>query len=190
MPLRLQNVEFAISHFHLGPLNHEWADGSLHIIRGKNGSGKTSLLRLLMKRLTPLKGEISGVKTPIAPVGIDPVCMGSWTVRENIRWLENLSGLKSDPSQWDRLLPILEKPFYFLSEGLKRQVELTFFLSSAFPLLLLDEPLSPLDQEQKKYFKSRLIQKAHEGATILMTSHDEEDISELSSATGGSVLSL
>jgi ABC-type multidrug transport system ATPase subunit len=178
MSVILKDLRLQLGNFKLGPLSFESAESGVHLVRGSNGSGKTSLLRMLMGRLPSFSGTIEGVSFPLGSVGVEPLMMGSWSVRENINWFSDLLGKKPDPSSLEKISPWMEKRFDHLSLGQRRQVELSFILSMNFKILLLDEPLSPLDQNQRKIYSEAIEKQASLGSLVFVTSHQENEFTQ------------
>ena len=62
-----------------------------------------------------------------------------------------------------------------LSQGMKRQAELSLVLALPFRTLFLDEPLSPLDRRQREIYAQKIVQAATD-RLILLTTHFEEEL--------------
>ncbi|MBN8462824.1 MAG: ATP-binding cassette domain-containing protein [Dechloromonas sp.] len=177
MSVQFKNLELNLGKFHLGPLNFESASSGIHLIKGANGTGKTSLLRILMSRTAPTAGEIMGAQMEVGVVGVEPWMMGSWTVKENIEWFSQLLGRKPTAQNLEKISKFYEQRFDRLSLGQRRQVELSFALAMNFKILLLDEPLSPLDHEQRKIYSDLITQAATQNL-IFITTHQENEFSD------------
>lgn len=170
MAVHIQGIRFQLNDFKFGPKDFDFNDHGLYLFRGKNGSGKTSLLRCLLGRIRKSGGIIQGLQFPIATCGIESLFIKSWTVSENTNWLSKL-GSFSPPTilasnEADR------QRFDHLSLGQKRQAELNFALNTPFKTIFLDEPFTHLDSDRLLDAAHR-IQKASESKLILMTSHHE-----------------
>lgn len=150
---------------------------------GRNGSGKTSLLRAIAGLITPDEGAISFG-------GPDPV-----EAREAIHLLGHLDGLKSSRTARDELSfwtgfaggeasaveacartlelsPLLDLEVRRLSAGQRRRLALARLLAAPRPLWLLDEPLSPLDAEWRGRFGEIMGEHLRGGGMILAAVHD------------------
>jgi ABC-2 type transport system ATP-binding protein len=173
MALKLEDLKIGQGAFHLGPIRQNFSETGLYIIRGKNGAGKTTLLRTLMGRIGKLGGGFSGLKSPIGAVGVEPLLFGTWSVHENIRWFHKILGRPCVyPKSISHFLP---QQVSHLSQGMKRQVELSLVLELQLPTLFLDEPLSPLDRGQRELYATRIAQQAKD-SLILVTTHFEEEL--------------
>ena len=175
MGMNLNNLVVSIGHFKLGPLNFEFPETGICLVRGSNGSGKTTLFRSLMGRLRLGSGNLSGLKFPIGMIGVEPLLMGSWTVKENFKWFSKLAGHSHSDELYERCKPLFHQKASHLSTGLMRQVELSIILSLNFPTLFLDEALSPLDTKQRAFFFDKIREKA-KSSLVLMTTHHEDEL--------------
>ncbi len=173
--------------------------GSFMTIYGKSGAGKTSLLRILAGLLSPEEGRISVAGNPwldikeginLSPqkrkVGLvfqDYALFPNMTVRENL-----LFALKKgqDKKIIGDLIEITElgelqhqRPMS-LSGGQRQRTALARALVQRPQLLLLDEPLSALDQEMRSTLQQLILQVHREYAlTTLLVSHDVSEILKL-----------
>ena len=140
-------------------LSFKVESGHALILRGPNGSGKTSLLRIIAGFLTPQEGHLRwrGVEGKAALN----------TLQENIHLIGHLTALKpvlsvaENVSIWATLhgsndqttealhamglAELAELPVHFLSEGQKRRTALARLIAFQKPIWLLDEPLAGLD---------------------------------------------
>ncbi|MDP4300198.1 ABC transporter ATP-binding protein [Leptothrix discophora] len=122
----------------------------LTLVRGGEGRGKTTLLRLLAGDLAPGAGAL--VRRPgraLRPSPADPAC-DPQRARD---WLldQDLPALQADPAAADPLLAALglvehiDKPMFMLSTGSRRKVGLLAAALAGAPLTLLDQPFAALD---------------------------------------------
>lgn len=153
-----------------------------HLI-GENGTGKTTFLMQLAGLLPISVGEVywQGILgLPIQPifvahqVGIHL----QLTVAQNLQFLLALYGIQptekelSSALSWVGLAGYEQIACYQLSAGQTRRVGLTrLFFAKKVPLWLLDEPLTALDVNMIARIEQLLQEYAHEGGTVLMTSH-------------------
>jgi ABC-type multidrug transport system ATPase subunit len=177
--LKAQDISVKRGDFELPPLSFSLKSGELIALKGPNGSGKTSVLKMLQRRLRPDRGEISGLPDIIGCVGIEPTLMGSWKVSENIQWIESLSRKTCDAKILSGIEHLRHKRFDHLSLGWQRRVELALFLSLNLPLYLLDEALSPLDTEARLSARTEIERMKFSGTAFLVTSHREGDFDSL-----------
>ena len=134
--------------------------GDACLVTGRNGSGKSSLLRLMAGLLTPFEGEILWHGVPVAEdredfsaamhyVGHLDAVKPVLTVAENLTFWAKLrggSGIGAGLDAFD-LEDLRDLPGRMLSAGQKRRVALARLLVAPAPLWLLDEPTVALDTE-------------------------------------------
>ncbi len=175
------------------------ASGTFTAIQGKSGAGKTSLLRLIAGLMQPDGGQIEvdgkswfnssqQIDLPIQQrkVGYvfqDYALFPNMSVGENLRFALS----KHDSTSIvDDLIEIMElgelrnhKP-EILSGGQKQRVALARALVQKPSLLLLDEPLSALDNEIRAKLQQHLLELQKEfNLTILMVTHDNGETLKL-----------
>lgn len=169
--------------------------GNITALVGRNGSGKTTLLRILANILDADQGLVllneESIKNKIH-------------LQENIAYLpDRFDYFKYDTIQkgmeyyrviyknFDREFCIKElgklkidpkTPFVKLSKGNKALVGLIMTLATKAKVLLLDEILDGMDVLNRKHVYSYLIEAAEEGRTLMVSSHELEDLQGLSNA--------
>jgi molybdate transport system ATP-binding protein len=175
--------------------------GQFITLYGKSGAGKTTLLRILAGLLLPEKGQITfngltwldrdkNICLPphqrnIGFVFQDYALFPNMTVYENLRFALQKG---QSPARIKALIELIElgdlqhqKP-QTLSGGQQQRVALARALVQQPQLLLLDEPLSALDQEMRYKLQSYLLQIQSEfKLTTILVSHDLAEIRKLAS---------
>lgn len=183
LDLKVQNLSLKRGEFSLQPLSFSLQTGELVVIKGPNGSGKTSILKVIQGRLKASSGSIEGRPQLLGCLGLEPNLMGNWTLQENKLWIENLSGRSCSA---DRLTPIrhlMEKRFDHLSLGWQRRAEMALLFSLRLNLYLLDEALSPLDTEGRIQIRTEIETLKFSGVSFITTSHRDEDFDSLATRT-------
>ncbi len=167
--------------------------GSLLQVRGANGSGKTSLLRMLCGLSIPAAGEIHwngiSIRTASEEYFANVTYIGhlggikdDLTVIENLRISSALAGFEIT---MDETYQALKKiglggreylPVKVLSQGQRRRVALARLLVCKTKLWILDEPFVALDVAAVQLMREILeLHLQHEGM-VVMTTHQEIDI--------------
>ena len=151
---------------------------------GRNGQGKSTLLRLVAKVLLPDEGTVT-VNGGVAPlIEITGGFVGDLTVRENVRLAAGLHGMsRAEVSRryegiiaFAELAGFEDTPYKHLSNGMK--VRLAFAVVSQLddPILLVDEVLAVGDKGFRDKCYQRIDELLAEGRTLFFVSHNERDL--------------
>lgn len=165
--------------------------GKIYGIVGPNGSGKSVLFKLICGFVRPDHGEIliegeylhKDITFPKNfGIIIDrPGYLGNKTGFENLKSLAMIQN-KIDDEQIIKtmnlvgLQPTAEQKVRKYSLGMKQKLALAQAFMENQEVLILDEPFNALDFESVKKLRSLLLNFKKEGKTIIMTSHNQEDI--------------
>jgi heme exporter protein A len=164
-------------------LSFSLAAGEALMVTGRNGSGKSSLLRLIAGLLHADGGQISlkGGNTE-ASIGEQAHYLGhqdalkpSLTVQENLRfWSAYLGPAENPPERALERLglgELADLPAAYLSAGQRRRLSLARLITVHRPLWLLDEPASPLDAEGQARLADLMHLHLTQGGLILAAAH-------------------
>ena len=161
-------------------LSFDMSNQGIYKLVGDNGSGKSSLLKILSGIYKNYEGELSlNTKKGIFYSGHKTALKNSLSVIENIYYDIRLP--KISLKQIYPVLRDLELENYadiqssHLSEGQKRKISLISFILSAADLYFLDEPFNNLDQKTSKLLKEIFENKINSGAKIIFSSHDRSE---------------
>ena len=157
-------------------------EGSLCVIGGENGSGKS----VLMNIISGLEKADSGSVSSYGRAGLvfqeaDTQILGE-TPREDISFglknqkksKEEIEKAVNDALLQTGLLAKADYPARFLSGGEKRRLAVACMLSMNFPVLILDEPYANLDFGGVKQVNSLVKKLNSEGKTIIILTHELE----------------
>ncbi|OLS63476.1 cytochrome c biogenesis heme-transporting ATPase CcmA [Pseudomonas putida] len=161
--------------------------GDMLQISGPNGSGKTSLLRLLAGLMQPTQGEILLNGKPLAEQGAELARSLVWighaagikdllTPEENLTWLCALHRPASRDAIWQALEAVglrgfEDVPCHALSAGQQRRVALARLYLDSPPLWILDEPFTALDKQGVAQLEAHLARHCEQGGMVVLTTH-------------------
>ena len=168
--------------------------GTFVQLTGPNGSGKTSLLRILCGLLAPAEGEISWEGANIRSLGEEYVAQVTYLghrhgIKDELSAVENLrisNALNGVSVSKERAFEVLghiglagreSLPARLLSEGQRRRVGLARLLVCNTELWLLDEVLTSLDKGAVALVRSLIEKHLADGGMAIVATHQELDVS-------------
>ncbi len=167
------------------------AAGSLLRIAGANGSGKTSLLRIVCGLTPPAQGEIrwrgENIRVlreeywkHLVYIGHANAVKDDLTALENLEIASALGGQSIAPgaaySALDQfgVAACAALPARVLSQGQRRRVALArLVVSRTLPLWVLDEPFTALDAAAVGFVQTLIGEQLERGGTVVFTTHQE-----------------
>ena len=171
------------------------APGDALVVTGANGSGKTSLLRLLATLITPAGGRLCWGAAPVAAdffayrshlhyVGFEDAVKPALSPREMLQFWMALRGLGKRPAAaaLDRALEafalstVADWPCRWLSSGQRRRLALARLLAAPAPLWLLDEPTGALDEDGRSQLVNMIAQHRAQGGQAVLSTHHPLDL--------------
>ncbi|MDD6178859.1 MAG: ATP-binding cassette domain-containing protein [Clostridium sp.] len=164
----------------LRDVNAHYRKGKIYCLMAPSGAGKTTLLLTMAGIYPPEKGSISGCRYPSVLFQEDRL-LPKATVLQNAAVAageEKARNILSDLGLSDVFLQKTEE----LSGGMKRRACLARALAYGGDCLLLDEPFTGLDEENRKK-AADCIRKYANGRMVLISTHDGEDASLLDGET-------
>lgn len=195
--VELNDVNYSSGEFHLSEINLRIQPGMVTGIIGKNGSGKSTILRLIHGDIKPLSGQIKVDGMPVKTFNsmelarkmsflqqemYDPL---NFTVRD----VMSVSGYSHNGDTNDKCLLSLEElgisglmnhNFTMLSGGERRLVTIAAALYQDAEIMIFDEPTTYLDIDNQQTVH-RLLKKLKErGKTIIIVMHELNAINSLS----------
>lgn len=178
----------------LKDVNLEFESGKIYGLQGKNGSGKTMLLKAISGLIFPTEGSVCIDGSVIGKdidfprdMGIlieNPYFIGRYNAERNlldlveirnkvgideIRTILEEVGLKNEP----------KKKFRNYSLGMKQKLGIAAALVEKPSLILLDEPTNALDEAGVEKLRELLVERREKGALIIIASHDKEEMALL-----------
>lgn len=164
--------------------------GQVLLIEGPNGSGKTSLLRILTGLRRPEQGELLWCGEPVEAL--------SAVFYQDVAYVGHMNGMKEDLSVEENLkfsqalsVAVLgidealckvglsgyqDMPVRYLSAGQRRRLALARLLCTRKRLWILDEPFTSLDKASIKMFEGYIENHVEQGGIVVMTSHHDTSL--------------
>ena len=174
----------------LNDINLKIPRGKIIGLLGRNGTGKTTLIKLINDLLTPTYGKvlING-KTPsveskkiIAYLPERTYLDKSMTVDNVIRYFEEFYD-NFDAEKARQLLSDLNLDTTLklskMSKGMQEKVQLVLVMSRKAQLYILDEPLGGVDPATRDYILDTILTNFNEGATVIISTHLIADIERI-----------
>ncbi|MBD7913147.1 ATP-binding cassette domain-containing protein [Clostridium cibarium] len=178
----------------LSKVNLQLEKGKIYGFIGRNGSGKTMLFRAICGLIRPTEGKIlidgkelnEDISFPES-VGViieNPGFWGNYTAYENLKILSSIKNIIDDEqinSQLSRIgLDQYKKLKYKkFSLGMKQKLAIVQAIMEKPDLIVLDEPTNALDEESCNLVREMILEEKRRGATILVASHNSDDINIL-----------
>ena len=178
----------------LKDINVSFKQGKIHGLIGRNGSGKTMLMKCICGFIKPTTGEImvdgkrvgKDVDFP-KNMGIiieTPEFIPYYSGYKNLKLLAGLNnriGKKEIMQSMEQvgLDPKLKRHVRKYSLGMRQRLGLAQAIMENPDLLILDEPFNGLDKDGVKEMREYLLSYKERGKTILICSHSAEDIEVL-----------
>jgi len=153
--------------------------GAVTVIVGPNGTGKTTLLRILLGHLSPTDGEVRytgpDVDRPIGYLPQQPSFRPQFTAAETIAFY---AALLDEPAETEAALrrvglaDAADRRVEALSGGMRRLLGIAQSLVGEPPVVVFDEPASGLDPSMATSAFETLADRAADGTAVLVSSHD------------------
>lgn len=166
----------------------------IHGIIGRNGSGKTVLLKCICGLIPASNGSIvvngkhveNGKVVPgqLGAIIETPGFLSQYSGLRNLKMLASLSGRATTPDVYNSMKlvglgPHDKKPVGKYSLGMRQRLGIAQAIMEHPKLLILDEPMNGLDAQGLEDIRKLLLTLRDEGTTILLASHNTEDIDTL-----------
>lgn len=171
-------------------INLEIPSGKIIGLLGKNGTGKTTLIKLINGLLTIDKGEIlingkeigTESKLAIAYLPERTYLDKSMTIKETLEFFKDFYE-NFDIKKARKLLKTLDlnenQKLVKMSKGMQEKVQLVLVMSRKVDLYILDEPLGGVDPATRDYILDTILTNFNEGASILISTHLISDIERI-----------
>ena len=164
--------------------------GKIIGLLGKNGTGKTTLIKLINDLLTPTSGEIlingnkPGVKSKniISYLPERTYLDKSMKVSEVIKFFEEFYSNFNKEKAFKLLKDLnldLNQKISHMSKGMQEKLQLVLVMSRDAELYILDEPLGGVDPATRDYILDTILTNFNEGASVIISTHLISDIERI-----------
>lgn len=171
----------------------KFKEGNIYGIVGRNGSGKTMLFKAICGLINPTDGEVyvfnKCIKNGTFPneTGViieTPGFLPQYSAFENLKILASINNKIDDETikhyiSLVTLDPNDKRPVKKFSLGMRQKLGIAQALMENPKLLILDEPMNSLDEDSVELIRSILSDLKNKGVTILLSSHNRDDINKL-----------
>lgn len=178
----------------LDDISMEFQSGKIYGIRGKNGCGKTMLLRCIAGLIKPTNGKIFVDNVELnndnpfpGSIGLlleNPCFLPDYSGFENLRILQSIEK-KYNETEISAALKRVgldegKKVYKKYSLGMKQKLGIAYAILGEPDIILLDEPINAIDESSVSLIKQTLFELKNKGKTIIVVCHDKSELEILS----------
>ena len=174
----------------LKDINFSITKGKIVGLLGKNGVGKTTLIKLINDLLTPTSGEIlvNGNKVGVETKKVISYLPERTYLNKQMKVCEVISFFEDfyedfDSKKAKKLLKDLDldinQKLTKMSKGMQEKVQLVLVMSRSADLYILDEPLGGVDPATRDYILDTILSNFNENASVIISTHLISDIERI-----------
>lgn len=179
----------------LDHISLELESGNIYGVQGKNGCGKTMLMRIICGLIRPTSGKImlndeilgKDISFPRS-VGVlieNPSFLNGYTGFENLKMLSDLRDHLPSEKICDTLFrigldPADKRVYRKYSLGMKQKLGIAAAVMGDPELVILDEPINAIDEASVQNVRDILHDLKEKGSVIIIACHDREELEQLS----------
>lgn len=166
--------------------------GKIYGLSGKNGCGKTMLMRLISGLIYPTEGEVvidgkilgkdCSFPKSIGLLIENPAFLEEYTAYENLRMLNGVGGNRLDKEEILRLIqsvgldPHDSRKYYKFSLGMRQRLGIAAAIMGKPDVILLDEPINAIDEDGVSEIRDLIRSLSGEDRIIIIACHDKEEM--------------
>lgn len=196
MRVKIKDVSKSIKgNLVLDSISIDMEAGKIYGLQGKNGSGKTMLMRAICGFIHPttgeveINGEILGKQISFPPsIGVlieHPAFLANYTAFDNLKLLATIQGIISDSDIKEALQkvgldPNDKRKYKKFSLGMKQRLGIACAIMEHPQIVVLDEPFNALDVSGIELIRNLILALKKEGTLIILACHDLEELKNLS----------
>ncbi|MDR2647606.1 MAG: ABC transporter ATP-binding protein [Oscillospiraceae bacterium] len=160
-------------------ITHDFREGTVTLLRGHNGCGKTMLLRLLCGLIRPTSGQVTADKEHTFGVMIENIAFLAYeNAAYNLRYLANIRKTigEEEIDEWLKkvnLFDVRKKKVRTFSLGMKQRLGICQAFMESPDVLLLDEPFNALDSENARMVCGLIQDAVDAGKIVVVAAHGE-----------------
>ncbi len=196
MYIELKDIEKTIgANTVLSDINVRLESGNIYGLKGKNGSGKTMLMRIICGLIRPSRGEVSidgkilhkDISFPES-IGVlieNPAFLSQYSGFDNLKLLSSIKKIIKDEDiirtiEKVGLDPHDKKKYKKYSLGMKQKLGIACAIMEKPDIIILDEPVNAVDEDGVKRIREILCELKNENKIIILACHDKEELYFLS----------
>lgn len=175
----------------LNNVDMEFTDGNIYGFIGRNGSGKTMMMKIICGFVKPTSGNLTIDNMDVFSKGYfnnniralieKPKFIGNLSGFENLKLLASMGGNVSDEvlNYWFSRLNLdteRDKLYCKYSLGMKQKLGIIQALMDDAKIILLDEPFSGIDDASVCVIRDILLEEKKKGKIIVVSTHIREDV--------------
>lgn len=168
----------------LDDVSCEFEEGKIYGIIGRNGAGKTVLMKVICGFILPDKGSVYRESDEIGIIIETPGFLGAFSGYNNLQFLASIQKKINKEQIIDALKLVgLEGAIHqrvdTYSLGMRQRLGIAQAIMENQKIIILDEPMNGLDDRGVMEIRAVLHQLKQKGCTIIIATHNKEDISVL-----------
>lgn len=166
--------------------------GKIYGLSGKNGCGKTMLMRLISGLIYPTEGEVvidgkilgkdCSFPKSIGLLIENPAFLEEYTAYENLRMLNGVGGNRLDKEEILSLIqsvgldPHDSRKYYKFSLGMRQRLGIAAAIMGKPDVILLDEPINAIDEDGVSEIRDLVRSLSGDDRIIIIACHDKEEM--------------
>lgn len=178
------------SHQVLNDVSFDFKEGQIIGLLGPNGSGKTSLIKILVGLINDYKGDVlvdgsrPGKQSKAAVAYLpEKTYLASWmTTKDAVNYIADFyDDFDKEKAlvMIDRFQLPLKQKVKTMSKGMQEKLQLVLVMCRNARLYVLDEPMGGVDPAARDFILETILKNRPEGSTILMSTHLIQDVEEI-----------
>ena len=179
----------------LSHIDMELSSGKIYGFKGKNGSGKTMLMRAMCGLILPTNGHIlingeelgKDISFPrsIGPLLENPSFLNQYNGFKNLQLIAGIQKKIGDEQIRDSLIEVGLEPddkrtYRKYSLGMKQRLGIAAAIMEEADIIILDEPINALDESGAALVRTIIQKLRNQGSLVIIACHDTEELKFLS----------